>query len=65
MIYKNPLAIWFWTTEQFSSQVCLVNDRYRYEIFDRVTGKRVAMEHFPTLAQAKDEVLILTTGEFV
>jgi hypothetical protein len=58
----NPLAIWFWTTDLFKAQVCLVNDRYRYEIFDRATGKRVAMESFDTLAQAKGDVLTLTRG---
>lgn len=62
MIYKNPLGIWFWTTDEFISQICMVNDLYRYEIFDRITSKRVAMESFPTLAQAKHEVLTLTGG---
>lgn len=61
-MHKNSLAIWFQTNDTYTAQIALVNDLYRYEIFDRITSKRVAMESFPTLAQAKHEVLTLTGG---
>lgn len=57
MIYRHPLAIWFQHTEQYTTQICVVNDLYRYEIFDTTTGQRVAMDSHDTLAQAKAAAL--------
>jgi len=53
----HPTAIWFWRTPTHHAHVAVVNDLYRYEIFENVTGHRIAMESFDTLADAKAAVL--------
>ena len=57
MIHTSPHALWFQTIPGYHAQVCLVNDLYRYEIFENVTGHRVHMHSLDTLAQAKAAVL--------
>ena len=51
-----PYAIWFWTTINTKSAISVVNDKYRYEIFNRTTGERIYMDYSVSLSKAKDQV---------
>jgi len=50
---RTPYAIWFQRNDFLEASISVVNDLYRYEIFDRVTGKRLYMDSRLTLADAK------------
>ncbi len=39
--FLPPHAIWFQTMGKFKAAVSVVNNQYRYEIFNSITGKRV------------------------
>jgi hypothetical protein len=58
--YLPALAIWYWTTIQTKSSVTLVNDKYRYDVFNIVTGELLFQNSKDTLAEAKQEVFALT-----
>ena len=54
--YLNPLAIWFWNTNITKSSISVVNDRYKYEIFNIVTGDRIIMGYSTSLSRSKQKV---------
>jgi hypothetical protein len=56
-IHLPPHALWFQSTDHYKAAISLVNNLYRYEIFDVVTGHRVYEGSAATLAQAKKIVL--------
>lgn len=59
---RTPYAIWFQSIPGYQASISLVNDLYRYEIFEQVTGDRIAMESRATLAQAKADVFTWFEG---
>ena len=60
--YINPLAIWHWTTKETKSAISVVNDRYKYEVFDIVTGDRLYMGYSTSLSRSKNRVFDLTNN---
>jgi hypothetical protein len=55
---RSPYAIWFQSIPGFQGAVSLVNDLYRFEIYEVSTGRRVRMENRETLSMAKHAVLM-------
>lgn len=63
--YMPPYFIWSWTTDKTKSAVSLINDKYRYDVFDIVTGDLLFQDSKDTLPEAKREVLRLTNTPIV
>ena len=59
---RTPYAIWFQSIPGYQASISLVNDLYRYEIFEQATGDRIAMGSRGTLARAKADVFTLFEG---
>jgi len=58
--YLPALAIWYWTTTKTKSSVTIVNDKYRYDVCNIVTGELLFQDSKDTLQEAKQEVFRLT-----
>lgn len=63
--YMPPHFIWSWTTDKTKSAVSLINDKYRYDVFNIVTGDLLFQDSKDTLPEAKREVIRLTKDELV
>lgn len=55
-LYLHEHAIWYWTTIKTKSCVSIVNDKYTYEVFNKVTGNSIYKGIKDTLIEAKKEV---------
>ena len=61
---SNPNAIWHQRTKEKHAEICLMNDQYRYQVFqvwhgqfEMEDGPLLAEGWQPTLAKAKQEAL--------
>jgi hypothetical protein len=59
---RTPYAIWFQSIPGYQASISLVNDLYRYEIFEQASGDRIAMASRETLEQAKADVFTMFEG---
>lgn len=48
-----PHAIWFWRHGNLKSSISLVNDQYRFDIYDPATGHLIHRGEDVTLAKSK------------
>jgi hypothetical protein len=54
--YAPEHAIWFQTKDNMKAFVSVVNNKYRYEIYNKQNGKRIEEGYKSTLPLAKKEV---------
>ncbi len=57
MVHRFSNAIWFQSNATKQAEVSRVNDKYRYRIFCRTTGKLLYSGNKDSLAEGKREVL--------